>query len=96
MTDEEQEQLAALNAGLCCEEHQCHPLICGCPYDPITLEEAREIWGEDEGEEDETGEGEGSGLDHYIGIVASVERQRKLYLHRLRSQELVHEEMTDD
>lgn len=87
---EEQEQLAALGASLRCEQHQCHPLSCGCPYDPITLEEAREIWGEDEAE------GEGRNLDHYISIISAVERQHSLYLYKLRSQQLVHEEMTDD
>jgi len=87
----EQEQLAALNASLRCELHQCHPLTCGCPFDPITIEEARQIWGEDEVVEDE-----GRGLDYYISILAGVERQHKLYLYRMRGQRLVDEEMTDN
>lgn len=99
MTDKEraeQEWLAALNASLRCEVHQCHPQVCGCPYDPISLEEARQIWAEDE-EAGVDAEGEqGQGLDYYISILAAVERQHKLYLYRLRSQQLVDQEMTAD
>jgi hypothetical protein len=94
MTDKEREQLAALNATLRCEQHQCHPQVCGCPYDPISLEEARQIWAEDEAAGADAEDDQGIGLDYYISILAAVERQHKLYLYRLRSQQLVDQEMT--
>lgn len=88
----EQERLAALNASLRCELHHCHPQTCGCDYDPITLEEARQIWAEDEAGEGE----EGPGLEYYLAIISAVERHHRLHLYRLRSRQLIHEEMTDD
>jgi hypothetical protein len=90
----ELERLAALNASLRCEQHRCHPQVCGCPYDPITIEEAREIWAEDEAAGADAEEDQGQGLDYYISILAAVERQHKLHLYRLRSRQLVDQEMT--
>ena len=99
MTDKERaerEQLAALNATLRCEQHQCHPQVCGCPYDPISLEEARQIWAEDEAAGADAEENQDLGLDYSISILAPVERQHKLHLYRLCSQQLVDQEMTGD
>lgn len=92
--------IAAANARIVCDEHNVHPSTCGCSYDPITATELADDWNEEEqkaaADFNSASEGGGPRLQDYADIIDQVDRDNKLHNARLRREQHIWKEFTQD
>lgn len=94
----EVETIAAANARIQCDTHKVHPNECGCPYEPISAQELADEANEDEQREAAAINGEDGSLhfQDYIDIIAEVDRDTKLHNAKIRREQHIWKEFTEE